>query len=164
MRNDVAVRQLLAHLGLRPEHARVALPLLAVREILSGRDGDAIVNPVAIRRAHGELVLLGRDGLRIAEDDEPARVEETAESHPEPGIVVLELVEARVGKAVGRDPGKRRALELAVADVEAAVDYRREAEAGAGPDVEHPDIAAVPLTQGDRLDAGDLTEMTDTTH
>ena len=150
----------LADLGLRPQHALVALPPRAVSGQPGGQARVAAVQPVGLRLAvreveHGRVV--GAAQLHLVKSAGGDQAAGEGAEPADPGWLVI----PRADQADRRPPGERPAAEPGPADVKAAVDEHLEVEAGSGSEPQQPDAALGAVLGLRQLDPGNLLKPAD---
>ena len=155
----LAEHRRLLHHAFGPEHAVVAVPALAVAGEPRRDGADAAVDRMADGLAWAVDIVVGR--LVVHEQDvvEPAGDEQAGEgAQPGEAALALIFVQARMAEAGRRMPADRHAAVLAVGDVERAVDQHREAQAGAGAELQHADAALDAVAERHQPHAGELRQ------
>ncbi len=149
----------LQRLAFRPEHALVALPVLAVTRQPGGAVGEAPVERELLGLLRRVVILGGRVLGHEQRVVDPAGGEKAAApvAHE---AETLPLVEPGAGEADAGVPRQRTAGEFTATDVEGAVDEDVEGEAGARPELEHAHAALGPVSELGQPNAGDLPEAT----
>ena len=150
----------LEHLALRPQHALLAVPALAVAGQARRAVRHAPVQAEALGLLRREVVLRGRVLGHEERVVDPAGRQEPAAPGAEEAEA-LRLTEPRPREADARAPGKRATAVLAAPEIEGAVDEHVESEAGAGAELEHAHAPLGTVPERDEADARDLVEPPD---